>query len=250
MNFRERIGLYRSIAMYYWKPFNKSRLKHFYAPFVQRGALCFDVGAHLGNRSNAWLALGASVVAVEPQPVCIEFLERKFKNKDRFTLVKKAIGAVPGNAQMYLSAITPTVSTLANKDWRNTIDADTSFDVQWEQQIPVEIITLDDLITSYGMPVFTKIDIENYEVEALQGLSQALPALSLEFYPSFMDRAKTCIDLLEALGNYEYNWSFGESQKMNSTSWLSAKELKTKFDQITKSDPSGDFYARLGTEFQ
>lgn len=250
MNLRERIGLYRSIAMYYWKPFNKSRLKHFYAPFVQQGILCFDIGAHLGNRSNAWLALGASVIAVEPQPVCIEYLERKFKRQERFTLVKKAIGAVPGNAPMHLSAITPTVSTLANKDWRDIIDADTSFDVQWEQQILVEIITLDDLITSFGVPAFTKIDIENYEVEALQGLSQALPALSLEFYPSFMNRAKTCIDLLQALGNYEYNWSFGESQKMNSSTWLSAVAMKTKFDRITRTDPSGDFYARLRTDLQ
>ena len=71
MNLRERLGIFRSVAMYYWKPFNKRRLKRFYAQFIQPGDLCFDLGAHLGNRANAWLALGAKIVAVEPQPSCV-----------------------------------------------------------------------------------------------------------------------------------------------------------------------------------
>ena len=72
---RSKLGLWRSILIYYWKPFNESRLKQFYGQFITKGDLCFDVGAHLGNRSNAWLKLGAKVVAVEPQPQCIRYLE-------------------------------------------------------------------------------------------------------------------------------------------------------------------------------
>ena len=30
-------------------------------------SLCFDIGAHAGNRVRCWRALGARVVAVEPQ---------------------------------------------------------------------------------------------------------------------------------------------------------------------------------------
>ena len=43
------------------------RLDEFYRPFVPAGGLCFDIGAHVGNRSRSW-SRWARVVAVEPQP--------------------------------------------------------------------------------------------------------------------------------------------------------------------------------------
>ena len=78
MNVREQLGILRSRIMYYAKPRNRQRLMRFYAPFVPAGSLCFDIGAHLGNRSDAWLRLGAKVVAIEPQPACIRFLKKHF----------------------------------------------------------------------------------------------------------------------------------------------------------------------------
>ena len=245
MNLRERLGIFRSVAMYYWKPFNKRRLKRFYAQFIQPGDLCFDLGAHLGNRTNAWLALGAKVVAVEPQPSCVQYMKRKFRNKANCTIVDKAIGEKPGFTTLYISELTPTVSTLANAEWRDIIDDDTSFDVFWEREETVEVTTFDELIETYGLPAFSKLDIENYEVEALKGLSQPLPCLSVEFYPATIHRAIECIDLLEKLGRYEYNWSFGESQKLNSPDWFDAETMKAYFSKIKRGDEYGDFYARL-----
>jgi FkbM family methyltransferase len=245
MNIREKLGVFRSIAMYYWKPFNKRRLIRFYRPFIQSGDLCFDIGAHLGNRTNAWLALGAKVIAVEPQPSCIRYLKRKFGRNPKVTIVEKAIGAAAGKSKLYISELTPTVSTLADQDWRAIIDQDTSFDVFWQKEKEVDVITIDDLIQMYGVPAFTKLDIENYEFEALKGLSQALPCLSVEFYPTTIDRAVACVELLDQLGAYEYNWSFGESQKMNSTNWFSSQMMKDQLSKIKRGDASGDFYARL-----
>ncbi|MDX1409268.1 MAG: hypothetical protein R3330_14075, partial [Saprospiraceae bacterium] len=72
-SFRSRLGLWRSIGMYYWKPRVRGRLRRFYTGFVQEGMLCFDIGAHLGNRTRAFRDLGASVVAVEPQPLCLRY---------------------------------------------------------------------------------------------------------------------------------------------------------------------------------
>jgi hypothetical protein len=39
----------------------------FYQQFLQPGDLCFDVGANMGNRVEAFLKIGANVVVVEPQ---------------------------------------------------------------------------------------------------------------------------------------------------------------------------------------
>ena len=70
----------------------------FYAGFVHRGDLCFDIGANLGNRVEVLLALGATVAAIEPQPVCLAVLQRKFRRAPGFVLVPKAVGAKPGRA--------------------------------------------------------------------------------------------------------------------------------------------------------
>jgi len=242
---RKKLGLLRSIAMYYWKPFNKKRLINFYQPFVKKGSLCFDIGAHLGNRTNAWQALGAKVVALEPQPQCMRYLQQKFAKDPNIILLQQAVGAKAGKTQFYISALTPTVSTMAAEDWRDKIDDHTSFKVTWDESIEVVVITLDQLIEQYGLPDFCKIDVEDFEVEVLKGLSQAVPALSLEYFTPTLFRVFECMDLLDALGAYEYNWSFGESQVFNSEQWLSSEDMRAIFKGYTSDDRSGDVYARL-----
>lgn len=242
---KKKLGVLRSIATYYWKPFNKKRLINFYKDYVKAGDLCFDIGAHLGNRTNAWSAMGAKVVAVEPQPQCLAYLNKKFGTDSQVTILPKAVGEESGFADLYISQLTPTISTLANKDWRQKMDDATSFKVNWEETMEVEVVTLDQLITEYGMPDFCKIDVEDFEIQVLRGLTQPLPSLSLEYFVPTLERIYECIERLETLGKYEYNWSFGESQVLNSDHWLSAKEMTTIFDGYTKGDRSGDIYARL-----
>ena len=70
-------GVLRSLAIYY-APGRVRRLSRFYAPFIRPGDLCFDVGAHVGNRVAAWRRLGARVVAVEPQAHLHGWLRRLY----------------------------------------------------------------------------------------------------------------------------------------------------------------------------
>lgn len=245
LSIRERLGILRSVAAYYWKPFNKRKLMKFYGQFVEPGSLCFDIGAHLGNRTNAWLALGAKVIAVEPQPICFNYMKQKFAGNKAAILLELAVGERAGYAEMHISAATPTVSTLANPEWRQIINEDTPYEVKWEKQQQVKIVTLDNLITQYGMPAFCKIDVENYELEVLLGLSQPIPALSFEFYPATIQNTIKCINRLEILGEYEYNWSTAESQQFNTASWLTATEMIDIFKNYTRKDKYGDCYARL-----
>jgi FkbM family methyltransferase len=239
------LGIIRSRIIYYGKPFNRRRLKRFYSQFVQPGALCFDIGAHLGNRSDAFLRLGARVVALEPQPACVRDLKQRFKGNEHFTLVEKAVGDAPGQLPFFVSEFTPTISTLSGTEWRNGIQATSSFQVTWDYELQVEVVTLDQLIQIYGMPAFCKIDVEDYEVQALQGLSHAIPALSFEYFSWTPDRTFACFDLLDALGSYEYNWSYGESQHLLASQWLNPADIRAVFEKITPEDRSGDIYARL-----
>ncbi len=246
MQLRKQLGIIRSYLMYYGKPFGQRKLRRFYGNFVKKGDLCFDIGAHLGNRSSVFRDLGARVVAVEPQPACIRFLEKKFSNDDAFILEKVAIGEAKGQLTLYISTLTPTVTTLTNKDWRDFIDKNSTQTIKWDETKEVEVKTLDSLIEQYGIPAFCKIDVEDYELPVLKGLSHPIQHISFEFFRERVEGAIDCIKRLAELGDYTFNISEGESQKMYYPEWIEAPVLieRLRAGAIFKA-ASGDVYASL-----
>ena len=114
--FGRAYGIARSMALYHGVPGRHRKMLRFYGEFLGPGDIGFDVGAHVGSRVRAWRALGARVVAVEPQPDFARIL-RLFFGRDRdVTIVPKALGAEPGSARLGISTATPTVSSLST-DW-------------------------------------------------------------------------------------------------------------------------------------
>lgn len=245
MDLKKPFGLYRSLFIYYGMPFRGNRLLRLYRPFISPGDLCFDIGAHVGNRLQAFSRLGARVVALEPQPYMMRFLQQRYGRKKNVSLLQEAAGAQIGQTTMYISKSNPTVTSLS-KTWIAAVQRDKSFGgVEWDEALSVHVTTLDHLIRKYGMPSFCKIDVEGYELEVLRGLTQPIPILSYEYIPAAIELARDCITRLSELGNYHFNWSRGESHRMSASTWLTAADMLHILNNRLHDDSSGDIYARL-----
>jgi FkbM family methyltransferase len=238
-------GIARSLAVYHGVPGKHRRMVRLYGAFLGPGDVGFDVGAHAGNRVRAWRALGARVVAVEPQPDFVRLLGLFFGRDPGVTVVPKALGTRPGTARLGISTATPTVSSMA-PDWIETVATDRSFaKVRWDRSVEVEVTTLDDLIAAHGEPAFCKIDVEGFEADVLRGLSRPLRALSFEYLPMAHDAALAVLDLVEQRGDYRYNYSPIETMRWASDRWLDAAELVALLERYRPLGRSGDVYARL-----
>ena len=242
---QKSFGFAFSFLIYYGLPFHHRALTQIYAPFICPGDLCFDIGAHLGDRLRAWSGLGARVVALEPHPKMMYWLRRWYGQKINVVLLEQAVSTHSGVATLWTSRIAPSISTIS-QEWLTTVRQNSRFArARWEEQIPVAVTTLDDLITRYGKPAFCKIDVEGAELSVLQGLSQPIAALSFEYIPAAIETALGCIERLSHLGNYEYNWRVSEFPRVRSIVWLKPQEMAAQLKHMRPDSNSGDVYARL-----
>jgi len=242
---RRTYGLARSSLIYRANVPKLRRAHAFYRRFVAAGDLCFDIGAHLGDRTATFRRLGARVIAVEPQPLLLTRLARRFGRDPGVALVAAALGAALGHGELAIDPMNPTIATLSH-DFIRKAGASRGFrSARWRERATVEVMTLDALIAAHGLPAFCKIDVEGYEDAVLEGLSRPLPALSLEYLPAALEPALAAIARLERLGAYRFNRSPGESMRLHHSRWLNTAEIAAELRQIPCEDGAGDIYALL-----
>jgi FkbM family methyltransferase len=244
-SFVEIIGLLRTYLISYFVPGKQRRLQNLYRLFIGKDDLCFDIGAHFGNRTAVWRKLGANVIAIEPQPKLYAFLQKKHAVDPRVTLLQAAVSDKAGTLTLYHNTRNPSISSI-DKSWVQEKKQDAEWGkFVWDEEIEVQAYTLDQLIETYGTPAFCKIDVEGAEHKVLAGLSTPIQCVSFEYLTIDRERALRCVEHLESLGTYKYNWTVSEQSKLKSSTWLSAHEIKITLEGMRDERFSGDVYARL-----
>lgn len=236
------LGLLRSLVIYH-NPVRTGPLRRFYRDLLRPGDLVFDVGAHVGTRARAMRAAGARVVALEPQEPFSTFLRRTLPRDVR--LVEAAAGGVETVAEMAVSSLHPTVSSLKAGFADEAGSAPGFGHVRWDRVQRVQVTTLDRLIAAEGLPRYVKIDVEGFELEVLSGLSQPVEMVSVEYLPGLPDLTLSVIDRLQQLGSYRFNPVRGEAGRFLWDDWRDAESTRTWLKGLAADGPSGDLYAQL-----
>jgi FkbM family methyltransferase len=226
--------------IYFIKNFFKRKKNHDVVKLLNPRDLFFDIGAHLGNKSKQFLDKNLKAVMVEPLPECVKQLKLRFKNNDNIKIIQKAVGKESGNMDLEVNSKMPTTSTMA-KHWKEGRFSNQ----QWDKKISVDVTTLDILIKNHGLPNYIKIDVEGFELDVLQGLSQKAGIISFEFTSEFFDQTIKCLNYLKEINYNEFNFSIGERRKFYAD-WLTVDDLIKNLETEIGKDKLlwGDVYCR------
>ena len=159
------------------------------------GAICVDIGANIGSTSLIWAKTvnEGKIFAIEPHPVTFRQLERNIEiNNVKHKIITRriAVGANDGDITLFVSDQGTMAMKPANYKWKG-------------REITVPSMSLDSFMQKEKIKLIDilKIDIEGYEVEALEGAAKTLKhtkRIVLEYHSA--ELRKRCIEILTQNG--------------------------------------------------
>jgi FkbM family methyltransferase len=206
---------------------------------IPENSIIFDVGAHVGAKTINYLKTNPKLVlAIEPQPWCINILEKKFETNPKVKIIPNCLSDKEGYINLDICTSAPTISTCSD-NWKKGRFSNYT----WDKRIEIKTTTLDTLIKKYGTPFYCKIDVEGFELSVLKGLTKPIPLISFEFTKEFIDETIKCIQYLESLGMKKFNFKVGENSLFASDYWLDSGSLIKKLTADPDALLWGDIYA-------
>lgn len=163
--------------------------QHLLASLMRPGTLVVDVGACFGSWTVPLAAAargkGATVVAFEPVAENAAILRSNLEENglaDVATVFEVALGATPGSSLVQIES---------SQGGNAAIRSDSSLAPPGPAEATIRVERLDDLGLQPATHALTKIDVEGYELAALEGgeqfVAQSRPINLGEFNPDWLE---------------------------------------------------------------
>ncbi len=142
--------------------------------------LIYDVGLSTGQDAEFYLKKGFRVVGIEANPVLVDGCRERFKDaveSGRLRLLTVGIGSKPGQFTLYVNK--------THTEWSSLIESIGTRGGEFSTEL-VDVVTLDTILQTHGVPYYLKIDIEgmdNAAVQAAGRLADRPPYISVETGP-------------------------------------------------------------------
>jgi GT2 family glycosyltransferase len=180
------------------------------------GELVFHVGAGEGDLTAGFLELGASVLALEPDPLRARRLRQRFGRGGGIVVLERAVGSWEG-----------------------------AHESAWPQPMLVQMTTLARLIERHGTPVLCKVEAESFADHVLAGLDRPLACVGFRFNANTLREARLCAWRLAALGMTEFNYTLSGGIGWESDEWFGTRELYSAVNALERRGfEYADAYAR------
>lgn len=191
---------------------------------IREGSLVFDVGCNIGSKAEEYLKFSTKVIGFEPQPKCISVLMNRFGGNNNMIIEPIGLDSKAGTSIIY-EASYHSISSMS-LDFINTVKKERFSDYSWGNEIPINVDTLDNMISKHGTPGYIKIDVEGYELNVLKGLSTPISVISIEFNPEMCSNSIECINYLDNLnGESVYNYGSQNDNDFKFDNWVSKDDI-------------------------
>jgi FkbM family methyltransferase len=171
----QQLGILRPMVRL-WRKFSKYEYEDSFDKYIftkiKMDSTVWDIGANVGFFTEKFSkAVGpkGKVFAFDPSPQCIDVLKSKFNNYDNVLIEPVGLSNSDGQVAFSLSS---------EADPTGGIGVRTGHD----HVINVNVITGDTFLKKnpHSMPNYLKIDVEGFELDVLQGMSQLLQLKNLK----------------------------------------------------------------------
>jgi FkbM family methyltransferase len=179
--------------------------------------LIFDIGANIGAYTIANQS-GNKIISVEAVTETYQQLYNNTNSYENITVLNYAVSKTPISTTFYSCPTANILSTL-NKDW---LSADISrFGHMKNTIVPIKVrtITLDALISQYGIPDILKVDVEGAEEEVVGTLTSKVPVLCFEWAAEWRESMYRTLDYVDTLGFKKFYVQEGDNYTFRPTEY-------------------------------
>jgi FkbM family methyltransferase len=172
----------------------------------------FDIGANIGNWTKENINNADKFIVVEASPVTHSKLINNISSLNNSSnIVCLNVAVCDNNNQpiTFYNSGTDTLSTI-NKEWL-TGEKSRFCNIDRYDEITVNTITIDKMISSFGEPDLIKIDVEGGEYECIKSLTKKVSNLCFEWASEMNDVSFKSLDYLYSLGFRQFHLQFEDN---------------------------------------